>query len=239
MRQYRGDEKQSAVDRTIDCLIQYLQEQGLGDGDRLPNERDLCIQMGVSRSTLREALQRLAARNVLEVRRGVGVFVSYKRGVADDPLGFDLIRDKERLARDLMEFRLMIEPRMAAMAAQNATLEEMAELEYLCGAVDDLIRAGKPHLEKDQEFHTRIARCSGNIILPKLLPIIHGAIGVFIAETGGQLRDETMRTHRAILNAIRARDSTAASDAMYLHLIYNRDLLRANPISRGGSYETL
>lgn len=236
MRQYKGEEKRSAVDVTIDRLLQYLQDQGLGDGDRLPNERDLCVLLEVGRSTLREALQRLAARNVLEVRRGVGVFVSYKHGVAEDPLGLTLIRDKERLARDLLEFRIMIEPQMAAMAAQHATAEEIAELEYLCGAVDDLIRAGKPHLEMDKEFHTRIARCSGNIIMPKLLPIIHGAIGVFIEETGGQLREETMRTHRAVLNAIRARDSVAASDAMYLHLIYNRDRIRPDSILLGGCY---
>ena len=72
--------------------------------------------------------------------------------------------------------------------------------------------------------------------MPKLLPIIHGAIGLFIAETGGQLRDETIRTHRAIFNAIRAHDPVAANDAMYLHLIYNRDRLQADPISRGGRY---
>ena len=95
-----------------------------------------------------------------------------------------MIRDKERLARDLLEFRILIEPRTAALAAQHATEDDVAELEYLCSSVDELISTGRPHLERDQEFHTCIARCSGNIILPKLLPIIHGAIGVFIAETG-------------------------------------------------------
>lgn len=230
-------ESKSAVDIAVDQIIELLQEEGLKDGDRLPNERDLCAKLGVGRSTLREAIGRLTARNVLEVRKGVGTFVSYKHGVADDPLGFTLIRDKGRLARDLLEFRIMIEPRIAAMAAQNATREDIAELEYLCSAVDDLIRAGKPHLDKDRDFHTCIARCSGNIIMPKVLPIIHGAIGLFIEETGGALREETMRTHRAVLNAIRAHDANAASDAMYLHLIYNRDRMNPDPILLGGSYQ--
>ncbi len=101
MRQYKGEEKRSAVDVTIDRLLQYLQDQGLGDGDRLPNERDLCVLLEVGRSTLRA---------------------------------------------------------------------------------------------------------------------------------------ETMRTHRAVLDAIRARDSVAASDAMYLHLIYNRDRIRPDSILLGGSY---
>lgn len=234
---HRYVESKSAVDTAIDQIIELLQVEGLKDGDRLPNERDLCTKLGVGRSTLREAIGRLTARNVLEVRKGVGTFVSYKHGVADDPLGFTLIRDKRQLARDLLEFRIMIEPRIAAMAAQNATREDIAELEYLCAAVDDLIRAGKPHLDKDRDFHTCIARCSGNIIMPKLLPIIHGAIGVFIEETGGALREETMRTHRAVLNAIRAHDANAASDAMYLHLIYNRDRMNPDPILLGGSYQ--
>ena len=236
MYQYKGEDKPSAVERAMEQIIRYLMEEGLGDGERLPNERELAERLGVGRSTLREALQRLATRNVLEVRRGVGTFVSYKHGVADDPLGFTLIRDKERLARDLLEFRILIEPRAAALAALHATDADIAELDFLCSSVDDLIRSGEPHLERDQEFHTCIARCGGNIIMPKLLPIIHGAIGLFIAETGGQLRDETIRTHRAIFNAIRAHDPVAANDAMYLHLIYNRDRLQADPISRGGRY---
>lgn len=236
MYQYKGEDKPSAVERAMEQIIRYLMEEGLGDGERLPNERELAERLGVGRSTLREALQRLTTRNVLEVRCGVGTFVSYKHGVADDPLGFTLIRDKERLARDLLEFRILIEPRAAALAALHATDADIAELDFLCSSVDDLIRSGEPHLERDQEFHTCIARCGGNIIMPKLLPIIHGAIGLFIAETGGQLRDETIRTHRAIFNAIRAHDPVAANDAMYLHLIYNRDRLQADPISRGGRY---
>lgn len=236
MQEYLGNEKRSAVELTIDKIIEYLRDNRLADGDKLPNERELCVLLGVGRSTLREALQRLSARNVLEVRRGVGVFVSYKHGVAEDPLGITLIRDQKKLVRDLLEFRILIEPRAAAMAAQNASADDIAELEYLCSAVDHLILAGKPHLEKDKEFHTCIARCSDNLIMPKLLPIIHSSIGVFIEKTGGILRDETMRTHRAILNAIRAHDSNAASDAMYLHLIYNRDQLSKDPILRGGSY---
>lgn len=236
MYQYKGEDKPSAVERAMEQIIRYLMEEGLGDGERLPNERELAERLGVGRSTLREALQRLTTRNVLEVRRGVGTFVSYKHGVSDDPLGFTLIRDKERLARDLLEFRILIEPRAAALAALHATDADIAELDFLCSSVDDLIRSGEPHLERDQEFHTCIARCGGNIIMPKLLPIIHGAIGLFIAETGGQLRDETIRTHRAIFNAIRAHDPVAANDAMYLHLIYNRDRLQADPISRGGRY---
>jgi DNA-binding FadR family transcriptional regulator len=216
----------SLMEETINWLIQFIAEQGLKDGDRMPTERELAERLKVGRSTVREAIRVLVSRNVLEVRRGVGAFVSYKNGIADDPLGFALVRDQRKLAADLLDFRIMIEPRIAQWAAQYATPDEVAELEYLCDSVDELILAGKPHMEKDREYHTRIARCSRNLIMPKLLPIIHGAIGLFIEETKGALRTETMKTHRAILNAIKRKDGAAASDAMTRHLIYNRDSMR-------------
>ena len=131
MQEYMGSEKHSVVELTTDRIVDYLRENRLADGDKLPNERELCVLLGVGRSTLREALQRLSARNVLEVRRGVGIFVSYKHGVVEDPLGITLIRDQKKLVRDLLEFRILIEPRAAAMAAQNATSDNIAELEYL------------------------------------------------------------------------------------------------------------
>lgn len=232
----RAGRQGSLIERTIEWLIQYISDQGFEDGDRMPAERELAVLSNVGRSTLREAIRVLVSRNVLEVRRGAGVFVSYKKGVVDDPLGFNMIRDKKKLAADLLEFRMLIEPRIAMLAAQYATREEIVELERLCDEVDELILAGEPHLQKDMEFHTRIARCSHNLIMPKLLPIIHGSIGFFIEETRGMLRDETMKTHRAVLSAIKRRDGAAAFDAMMLHLIYNRDLMRDDAITSGGSY---
>lgn len=222
----KAKERGSLIDCTVEWLARFIAEHELADGDRMPAERELAGLFKVGRSTVREAIRVLVSRNVLEVRRGAGVFVSYKNGVTDDPLGFSMIRDKKKLAADLLEFRILLEPRIAQLAAQRATREEIAELERLCDGVDELILRGEPHMRKDMEYHTRIARCSDNVIMPKLLPIIHGAIGLFIEETKGMLREETMRTHRDILDAIKRRDGVAAFDAMTLHLIYNRDMLR-------------
>jgi DNA-binding FadR family transcriptional regulator len=218
-------EKTSITDKTVQQIISYIAENGLRDGTRIPNERDLAELFNVGRSTLREAIKKLESLNVLEVRRGVGAFVSYKHGVADDPLGLSLIRDKQQLARDMLEFRILIEPRTAALAALYATDDDIVELEYLCDSVDELILSDKNHIAKDMEYHTKIARCSSNIIMPKLLPIIHSGIDLFIAQTHRRLRDETMKTHRAVLEAIKHHDPIKASDSMMLHLIYNRDMM--------------
>ncbi len=141
MGQYAGYEKQSAVERAMEQIVTYITDVGMADGERLPNERELAEQIGVGRSTLREALQRLCTRNVFEVKRGVGTFVSYKHGVADDPLGFTPIRDKERLAKDLIEFRIMIEPHTAALAAQNATKADIYNRD--CLRQDAISRGGQ------------------------------------------------------------------------------------------------
>lgn len=214
------------IERTADRLVQYIIDRDLNEGDRLPNMRELGIRLGVGRGTLREALRILTSRNVLEVRHGAGVFISQKNGVSDDPLGFTFIKNKGKLIQDLLEFRMLIEPRIAAQAAQYANSEDITELEHLCNEVDEQILKKIPHMQKDADFHTKIAQCSRNLIMPKLMPIIHSSINLVINETGGVLDVETMKTHRAVLNAIKKGDGVAASDAMLMHLIYNRDCLR-------------
>jgi DNA-binding FadR family transcriptional regulator len=126
----------------------------------------------------------------------------------------------------MLEFRMLLEPRMSALAALNASDDDIVELEYLCGYVDELIMKGEDHLKADMEYHTKIARCSRNLLMPKVLPIIHSGIGLFISETMNKLSQETMLTHRAVLDAIKLHDPIAASDAMTMHLMYNRCMLR-------------
>jgi DNA-binding FadR family transcriptional regulator len=221
-----NNDSRPLIERTADRLVQYIIDRDLNDGDKLPNMRELGVRLGVGRGTLREALRILTSRNVLEVRHGAGVFISQKNGVSDDPLGFTFIKDKGKLIQDLLEFRMVLEPRIAAQAAQYADSEDIAELERLCDAVDEQILRKIPHMQKDAEFHTKIAQCSRNLIMPKLMPIIHSSISLVITETGGVLDIETMKTHRAVLSAIKRKDGVAASDAMLMHLIYNRDCLR-------------
>lgn len=209
-------------EQTADALIQYIIDHELKQNDRLPNEKELTELLNVGRSTLREAVRMLASRNILEVRHGAGIFVSGNTGIADDPLGFTFIRDKRKLVADLVEFRLMIEPRIAALAAQNATPEQTEALSALADAVEQRYAEGKPHVKEDAAFHTKLGEMSGNLLMPNLEPIIIEAIGMFIELTQSELREETISSHRAIVNAVREHNPTAASDAMTLHLIYNR-----------------
>ena len=216
----------SLADKTTERIIRYIIDNKLREGAQLPNETTLSSLMGVGRSTLRESIRALVSRNILTVQQGSGIYVCHNTGVSDDPLGFTFIENKEKLVTDLLEFRMMIEPRVAALAASKATPAQAQELLLLANRVAECCEAGKPHAEADALFHAKIAEISENVIVPQLEPLIMHAIDMFIDITHSQLKEETIRTHMAIVNAIQNNDAIGAQDAMTLHLIYNRDRLR-------------
>lgn len=209
-------------EQTSERIIKLIIENDWRAGDKLPNEYELAEKLNVGRSTIREAIKALVSRNVLEIRRGAGTYISDKCGIADDPLGLTFVKDKYKLALDLLEVRFMIEPSIASIAAGKATEEEIRQMYVLCDEIDSLIINNEPYTEKDIEFHTAIAKSSKNLVVGNLIPIINSSIALFIDITNQKLRRETMETHREIVNAIKKRDSNGARDAMFLHLVYNR-----------------
>ena len=90
------------ADQAADLIVNYIVDNNLEAGAKLPNEFELAKAIGVGRSTIREAVKILVSRNVLEIRRGAGTFVSEDQGVSDDPLGLAFVKDKEGLAMDLL-----------------------------------------------------------------------------------------------------------------------------------------
>ena len=118
-------EKKSRAQQTAERLYNSIVAEGtLRPGDKLPNEVELSQQLGVSRATLREAIRELAARGVLEVRRGRGTFVSEE--VADiEDFGFSGLERLQGQLRDLFELRSIFEPKAARLACQRATEEEL------------------------------------------------------------------------------------------------------------------
>ena len=210
------------AEQTAEHIIKYIMERELSDGDKLPNEFELAQSIGVGRSTVREAMKILVSRNVVEIRRGAGTFVAEQMGVAEDPLGLAFVRDKTSLAMDLLDVRLMLEPEIARMAAKNATKEDAASLERQCRKVEEIIASGENHMQEDIVFHIMIAAFSGYVVVVKLVPVIHSSIAVFIDVTNGALREETVKTHREIVECVSAGDGEGARWAMEMHLLYNR-----------------
>jgi len=217
----------SLVDKVARILLEYITDHKLQVGDRLPNEYQLVEDLGVSRSTVREAIKTLSSKNILEVKRGSGTFISAKMGVSDDPLGFNFVKDQIKLTLDLFEIRYLLEPTIASLAAQNATSEEIEKLEELVCDIEQLIEDEDPlHLEKDKMLHALIAEISRNIAISQLIPIINDAIIMYAEITPDRSMEETLESHREILRTIKAHDSIGAYDAMLLHMMYNRRVLK-------------
>lgn len=213
----------SLPQKLSDELVQLILDEHLQAGDRLPNEAVLAERLGAGRSSVREAVKLLASRNIVAVRQGSGTYVTGEPGVVDDPLGLTFVEDKPRLVRDLLEVRFMIEPTVAQMAAQRATEQDAERIGRLCDEVERLIEQGEDHTAADVEFHRAVALSSGNIVVPRLIPVINSSIPLFIDVTQNVLARETLATHRELARAIAAHDALRAHDAMYLHLVYNRE----------------
>lgn len=206
-------------------LMDYILQEPVNVGDKIPNEFELAEKFGVGRSTIRETVKSLVSKGVLEVRRGDGTYVISTNRLEDDPLGLSGFTDKYELALELCDVRLMLEPDIAALASVRASEEERHELKKLCDEVERLYLEGENHLPKDVEFHTYIAKCSKNHVIVKLIPIIQSAVITFVNLTHRRLKDETIETHRAITDAILRGDSAGARYAMITHLNYNRQMI--------------
>lgn len=217
---------QNLPQKLSDDIVRLILDEHLKPGDKLPNEMLLSQQLGAGRSSVREAMKILASRNIVDIRQGSGTYVSVRMGVSDDPLGLVFLENDEKLVNDLMEIRFLVEPSIAAMAADHANEDDIAQIARFCDDTEAQIRAGRNHTRSDILFHQAIARSSKNLIVPRLVPIIDRTIEAFVSMTDRSLLEETIESHRDIAESIAAHDPEAAKDAMYMHLVYNRRFVR-------------
>lgn len=233
------EHEQTRAQWVAEKIIARIGDRGLQPGDKISTEKELTEYFGVSRSTVREAIRLLVSRNVLETRHGSGTYVSESKGVVPDPLGLDLLHDKFKLTWDLLEIRLLLEPHLAYAAAVNATDEQLECLEKLCDEMDFRSEKGLDRREVDTNFHMKILEASGNLVASNLHPILEKAVDMFIQYTARGSTPETEATHREIMEALKQRDPQWAGDMMRMHLIYNRNLLRATAARRGEDLNSL
>ena len=206
---------QSVAEQVRDGII----AAHMSPGDKLPPESALMAQYGVGRSTIREAMKRLQAENVVSIRHGRGSFVADNTGVASDPLGLTF-EDRERLLPELMAVRLLLEPGIAELAAQERTqadLDAMAEAnEAMAGAA----HSGSDYDDYDYRFHKAMAESSHNSVLRRIYPVILEGIErgyEHTAHVHGSV-DAALGFHRDILDAIRAGDAPKARRLTEMHI---------------------
>lgn len=207
-------------DKIADLIIDLIINENLKAGDKLPNEYNLAKNLDIGRSTLREAVRSLESQNILEVRQGSGTYVSNNIGISNDPLGFKFIEDTRKLTDDLFTLRYILEPEVAMLAAHNRSEEDMDALEDLGKKIEKTVKASNDlHIELDIQFHSIIAKMSGNIGMVNLMPIINQSITLYNNfYTNEESKVEMIESHREIIESIRAMDPIRARYSMQRHI---------------------
>lgn len=202
-------------------LFNFIVEEGLRPGDKLPSERDLIARLGVSRSSLREALKTLAAVGVVETAVGEGIYVG--RGdtsVLAKPLSWVLLM-AESSARELIQARRVVEAELAALAAEQASEEEIAAIGEKLAAMRAHWDDPEGYSRSDLEFHLAIARGAHNGVLYHVLTTLGHIVRVWILEnysSDPSDRIQAYEEHQPVHEAIQAHDVAAARAAMARHL---------------------
>lgn len=198
----------------------------LSEGEVLPNETELGAEFDVSRTALREGIKVLTAKGLLASRTRTGTRVRPRlewNMLDPDILAWRLESGQtEAFISELYEFRRATEPMAASLAALRATDAEMAVMSQ---ALDAMAAAGtdvQASLEPDLLFHQTILNASGNQLLASLGSMIETAFKFSFEMCASDKKLDAVPSHRAVLNAIRARDSVAASEAMFKLLEYSR-----------------
>ena len=205
---------------------QLLSDGLLAPGTRLPPERELAAHFGVARSSLRPALKVLEIMGVITQKVGDGSYLNSDAStVLAVPMEFLFLLD-DTSPQELTEMRLMIEPALAAKAAERATAQDIALLKQTIADFESSSRDRVRLVASDLQFHRAIFQASRNRLAGRLFHTIHRAMLNMIMVTS-QLVDleHTLQFHRPIMLAIEKRDPELASRLMTDHLIDARDLL--------------
>ncbi|MDG0025119.1 FadR/GntR family transcriptional regulator [Trinickia sp. Y13] len=226
-----GAARASRVEATMRKLETALLDGTWPAGTRLPAERALAERFDVSRNTIREAIQRLAARDLLQSRRGAGVYVTdrLRRSVAS-PWG-ELVSDHPALREDILEFRRVLEGATAYFAAMRATKEEIRTITALMRTLEQTRRADDKAAEAqaDAKLHEAIAKASHNAMFLHLHAGVLGVLREHITANGTGLREQEesasemlLQQHRMVCEAICGRQPEEARTAMQTHIDFVR-----------------
>ncbi len=188
-------------------------------GDKLPNENELSAELGISRTTLREAIQYLRTQGVLEIRRGKGTFVA-EESIADEEFGFDELNVMHIKIKDLYELRMMLEPDMAYYATLRASDEEINEILQIGERLEEVSTENAEDPVLNERFHIAIARASHNEFGIKLMEIINKALVKAFRDSSMRqtLYNDVMDDHKMIMNYLKLRDCDGVREAMRLHM---------------------
>ena len=209
------------TEQVVARVYELIKHQDLQPGDRLPPERELSKQLGISRPSLRAALSSLISMGVLQSRQGAGTFI------CDGPPGLDseplrLLAQLHGFSFDHMfETRLILEVGAAGLAAERATGEQLATMSEQIADMFAALKDPQQFLVHDVAFHRAVAAASGNPTLATLVEMVSAILYERRRETIERAHDfnEALELHRKVYRAIRGRKPEEAREAMREHIV--------------------
>lgn len=228
-----GPARTSAAETIVEHVRRLLESGTLKAGDRLPPERSLAVETGVSRSSVRVGLRALATMGIIQSRHGSGTYIADgPPALESEPLHF--LAALHGFTRDEMfEARRLLEVGVAGLSATRARGEQVAAIAEEVTSMFASLDSPHDFLLHDIRFHRAVATASGNPILASLVEMLSGVFYEQRRATVSRARDlrESAEMHRRIYMAIRQRDGAAARDAMdrHLHLSYEAQVSEEKP----------
>ena len=213
--------KRTKLHEQIINQIQALIENGrLKHGDQLPPERELAAIFKVSRHSVREAIRTLEEKKTLKSRPGSGTFVILEdEASVVDFLAKAIHREKITLS-EIFQFRELLEPQIAGLAAQNATKEDIAALEHILEQQEKEFDNDVESKALDEKFHFVLSMATGNAVLLKVTELLNHILLKSRDENfqSTNRKKLSLKGHRLILDAVKKGDSKIANDLMVAHL---------------------
>ena len=212
------------VDLVIQRVEEWIRSGAFNSGDRLPSTQSMVEEFGVSRSVVREALAKLEALGVVEIRHGKGAYVS---SLAVDVILGQLIRlgeaDEARMLPFVWEARKIIETEVASMAARRRSAEDIENLEKALQEMEGQVDAGGLGVEADEAFHMIMTQASQNPVLVKMVLGISEILrrSRRASLTSIERRTSSLQEHWDILRAVKEQDEAGARLAMQTHIENN------------------
>jgi GntR family transcriptional repressor for pyruvate dehydrogenase complex len=204
----------------VEKIKAMIRHGELKAGDKLPPERTLAEAFKVSRNCLRQAIQALAERKVLVSRRGDGTYVrAPDESVVIDSFTLPIQAQKE-LLHEILEFRMLMEPQIASLAAKNITREDLDRLKIIVCDQERKILAGAEDAELDAAFHRGLATASKNRIIQQVMNTMSDILNESRTEFlwSATRKKASIVGHLRIIDALENRDPGMAFDAMKEHL---------------------
>ncbi len=215
--------RERVADRVAQELLRLIASGELAPGERMPGERQLAEMMSVSRVSVRAALQQLKTKGFVSAVQGGGTRVIAASNEGHSALA-ELIRVNRDNLYDLAEIRASIEVWAARRAAERGTQEQITEIARHYGLMTQPGRAERHKAEDDLNFHMSVAKASGSSVYMHLMGVLSGILEEMFAyhryrlQVGPQYDRLLLAQHRAVSDAIQARDGEAAARAMADHL---------------------